>query len=207
MNKYKDGILKNNRKIIELKNTIKEYYNKEVEIFPANIEDIEDKSRLKKILDKQRKDIMELYIIIDTSDQAVAIEMHRKIEELKSKEKDKEFSEFYRTGIICVKGIDVSVDRFYIKEVEHEGNTILNFICTDKRIDKKIFGTIEDRSYDVKKIYILKNSKTFYNMYLDKNLFSNNRITLDNEEKLLLFMKYIKKWKNDNHKMVAETMI
>ena len=44
-------------------------------------------------------------------------------------------------------------------------------------------------------------------MYLDKELFSNNKIVLDNNEKINIFKEYIKKWTKEEHKMVAETMV
>lgn len=206
----KKEILSNIKIINELKNSIKRYYNKDIETFDVDeqkVKKLEDENKLNEIHDKQVKDIGKLNVIMEIEGQNATFEYQKKIEELKEKEKDKIFSEFYRTGIISVKGIDVSVDKFYIKEVIKEEKTILNFICTDKRIDKKIFDTIEDRKFKVKNIYLLKKSKIFYEMYLDKELFSNNKIVLDNNEKINIFKEYIKKWTKEEHKMVAETMV
>lgn len=206
----KKEILSNIKIINELKNSIKRYYNKEIEIFDIDeqkVKLIEDENELKQIHGRQVEDIGRLNVIMEIEGQNATFEYQKKIEELKKKEKDMIFSEFYRTGIISVKGIDVSVDKFYIKEVINEGEEILNFICTDKRVDKKIFGTIEDRQFKVKKIYLFKKSKIFYEIYLDKELFSNNKIVLDNNEKLNKFKEYIKKWTKEEHKMVAETMV
>ena len=206
----KKEILSNIKIINELKNSIKRYYNKEIEIFDIDeqkVKLIEDENELKQIQGRQVEDIGRLNVIMEIEGQNATFEYQKKIEELKKKEKDMIFSEFYRTGIISVKGIDVSVDKFYIKEVINEGEEILNFICTDKRVDKKIFGTIEDRQFKVKKIYLFKKSKIFYEIYLDKELFSNNKIVLDNNEKINKFKEYIKKWTKEEHKMVAETMV
>ena len=206
----KKEILSNIKIINELKNSIKRYYNKEIEIFDIDeqkVKLIEDENELKQIQGRQVEDIGRLNVIMEIEGQNATFEYQKKIEELKKKEKDMIFSEFYRTGIISVKGIDVSVDKFYIKEVINEGKEILNFICTDKRVDKKIFGTIEDRNFKVKKIYLFKKSKIFYEIYLDKELFSNNKIVLDNNEKINKFKEYIKKWTKEEHKMVAETMV
>ena len=198
----KKEILSNIKIINELKNSIKRYYNKEIEIFDIDeqkVKLIEDENELKQIHGRQVEDIGRLNVIMEIEGQNATFEYQKKIEELKKKEKDMIFSEFYRTGIISVKGIDVSVDKFYIKEVINEGEEILNFICTDKRVDKKIFGTIEDRQFKVKKIYLFKKSKIFYEIYLDKELFSNNKIVLDNNEKLNKFKEYIKKWTKEEH--------
>ena len=206
----KKEILSNIKIINELKNSIKRYYNKEIEIFDIDeqkVKLIEDENELKQIHDRQVENIGRLNVIMEIEGQNATFEYQKKIEELKKKEKDMIFSEFYRTGIISVKGIDVSVDKFYIKEVINEGKEILNFICTDKRVDKKIFGTIEDRNFKVKKIYLFKKSKIFYEIYLDKELFSNNKIVLDNNERINKFKDYIKKWTKEEHKMVAETMV
>ena len=203
---YKKEIENNNKKIIELKETIKKYYQREVEINPYNLDDIDD-SKLKEILEKQKQDIALLNIIVDTEGQRLSFELNKKIDELKVTETDKTFSEYYRTGIVEIYGTEVSVDRFYMKEIEKDGKTILNFICTDERIDKKTFNTIDDREYTVKNIYPFKKSMIFYQIYLDKNLFINNRITINNEQQLSLFMKYIHNWTPEKHKMVAETMV
>ncbi len=206
----KKEILSNIKIINELKNSIKRYYNKEIEIFDIDekkVKLIEDENELKHIHGRQVEDIGRLNVIMEIEGQNATFEYQKKIEELEKKEKDMIFSEFYRTGIISVKGIDVSVDKFYIKEVINEGKEILNFICTDKRVDKKIFGTIEDRNFKVKKIYLFKKSKIFYEIYLDKELFSNNKIVLDNNERINKFKEYIKKWTKEEHKMVAETMV
>lgn len=207
LEKYKKDILNNNKRIIELKNIIKQYYNKNVEIFPSDIDGLEDKNELKKILNKQIKDIKILNVMIDIEAQIAEKLRQEKIEKLKKEEKDKVFSRFYRTGIICINGIELSVDRFYIKEIENDERTICNFICTDSRINKKIFGTIEDSNYDLKNIYALKDSKIFYEMYLNKELFVDNRIILNNKEKISIFMEYIAKWTNEEHKKVAERML
>lgn len=206
---YKKRIISNSEYLNELKETIKSYYDKDVEIIQIDkkeIDTIKDEEELKAIINKQAENINKLNMIIDFEVQKARMQYFKKTEELKKKEKDKVFSEFYRNGIINVKGIDVSVDRFFIKEIEKEGEKIFNFICTDSRIEKKVFGTIQDRDWDVINIFVLKNSKVFYEMYLNKNLFKDNKIILDTDEQMSLFMSYIKKWKNENHKMVAETM-
>ena len=210
LEELKREIISNIKILLNLKDSIKRYYNKDVEIYEVNeveINNIKDEEKLKEILDKQVEDIGRLNVIMEVEGQNFTFEYQKKIEELKKDEKDKEFSVFYRTGIITVNGIDVSIDRFYVKEVENEGKTIFNFICTDRRIDKKIFGTIDDKTFEVKNIYPFKKSTVFYEMYLNKELYSKNKIVLDSEEKLSLFMSYVKKWTAEEHKMVAETMI
>ncbi len=204
---YKKQIYFNNNQITQLKETIKKFYQKETKIIPYDINDISGKEELEKIIESQTKDIAILNIIVDTEDQKLTNELNRRIEKLKETESDKNFSEYYRNGIVEINGIDVSVDRFYIKEVETNNKSIFNFICTDKRIDKKIFGTIDDKEYIVKNIYKLKNSMIFYQMYLDKNLFINDKITINNKQQLNLFMQYIHNCTPEKHKMVAETMI
>ena len=204
---YKKELLENNKIIRELKKSIKKYYNQDVDISPVNIENIDNIEDLKRILEIQIKDIGKLNIIMEILQQNLELEFQKKIEKLKSTEKDITFSNFYRTGYISVNGIDVSVDRFYIKEVENNGKITFNFICTDNRIDKKIFKTIKDKTFEVKNIYPLKRSKTFYEIYLDKRLFNDNKIVLDNDTKLNLFLNHIKNWTKVEHKMVAETMI
>ena len=44
-------------------------------------------------------------------------------------------------------------------------------------------------------------------MYLNKNLYTNNKIIIDNQDKIDKFNKYISNWTPENHRMVAETMI
>ena len=204
---YKNEIKNNNDKIVELKETIKKYYQKDVDINPYDLNEIDD-GKLEETIEKQIKDIAKLNMIVDVEDQKVASETQQKIEKLKETETDKEFSKFYRNGVIEINGMDISVDRFYIKETEDKiGKTVFNFICTDEKIDKKLFGTIDDKENIVKNIYRLKNSMIFYQMYLDNNLFINDKIIINNQQQLNRFMQYIKAWTPDNHKMVAETMI
>lgn len=207
MEEYGKIIKKNNNRIIELKDVIGKYYNKDVKIFPYNVDGINDSNELEKILKKQMEDIYKLNMMIDTEYQKKVFALNEKIENLKRNETDKIFSDFYRNGIIEVNGLDISVNKFYIKEIEIDGKSVYNFICTDRRVDKKIFNTIEDGKYLVKNIFPFKNSKVFYLIYLDKNLFNNNKIIINNSQQLDEFMKYVKSWTIENHKMVAETMI
>jgi len=198
---------KNNKIIADNKETILKEFKIDVKF---SVYDIKNKSNeeLKKIIENQESDIQNLDIIIDIGIQNLTINMRDVVEQLKTKEPNVEFSQFYRTGIIQIQGIDVSVDDFYIKEVkdEHE-HTIYNFVCTDTRINRSIFSTIDDSEYDVINIYPFKNSEIFYLLYLDKELFKNNKIIIDNGEKLKKLLIYINRWKPIEHKMVAETMI
>ena len=206
MNKMLKQIELNNKEIIELKNTIQKYYNRNID--SINIYEVSDnQANLEDILKKQSDDIATLNIIVDTEAQKIDNIRRKKLEELKLKESDTVFSNLYRNGFICVNNIDVSVDKFYMKEIEMDGKILYNFICTDLRVDKKLFNTIDDRDYEVKKVYRLKDNIIFYQMYLDKELFIDNKIDLNTEERLTKFMKYIHNWTIDKHKMVAETMI
>ena len=205
--KYKKIIERNNKEIIESKETIKKYYSREVDIYPYKIDNINDENELNKIINQQKKDIDNLNIIIDIELQNKENKRKKEIELLKEKETDKEFSKLYRKGIIEINNIDVSIDKFYIKELLDNNKIIYNFICTDNRIDKKVFGTIDDKKYELKHIYKLKDSKVFHNIYLDKELFIDNKIVLNNKEQLKKFMNYVFKWTPEVHTMVAETMI
>ena len=205
--KYKKIIERNNKEIIESKETIKKYYSREVDIYPYKIDNINDENELNKIINQQKKDIDNLNIIIDMELQNEENKRKKEIELLKEKETDKEFSKLYRKGIIEINNIDVSIDKFYIKELLDNNKIIYNFICTDNRIDKKVFGTIDDKKYELKHIYKLKDSKVFHNIYLDKELFIDNKIVLNNKEQLKKFMNYVFKWTPEVHTMVAETMI
>ena len=204
---YKNIIERNNKEIIESKETIKKYYSREVDIYPYKIDNINDENELNKIINQQKKDIDNLNIIIDIELQNKENKRKKEIELLKEKETDKEFSKLYRKGIIEINNIDVSIDKFYIKELLDNNKIIYNFICTDNRIDKKVFGTIDDKKYELKHIYKLKDSKVFHNIYLDKELFIDNKIVLNNKEQLKKFMNYVFKWTPEVHTMVAETMI
>lgn len=207
MEEYKKKIKINNNKIIELKDVIRKYYKKEVEISPYNVGDINDNNELEKVLKNQMEDINKLNMMIDTEYQKKVSALNVKIENLKRNEIDQKFSDFYRNGVIQVNGLDISVNKFYVKEIEIDGKSVYNFICTDRRIDKKIFGTIDDEKYIVKNIFPFKKSKVFYLLYLDKELFNNNMIIINNDQKLDAFMKYVKSWTSENHRMVAETMV
>ncbi len=204
---YKLKIEQNNKTIVSLKQNIYENYKKSIPNNDYLFDASSSLDELKEIYNNQLTEINKLNIIFDTEYQNLKHNNIKMIEKLKETETDKNFSEYYRNGIVEINGIDVSVDRFYIKEVETNDKVIFNFICTDKRIDKKMFGTIDDKEYLVKNIYPFKNSKTFYQMYLDNNLFINNKITINNEQQLNLFMQYIYNWSPEKHKMVAETMI
>ena len=59
----------------------------------------------------------------------------------------------------------------------------------------------------MKKIYKLKESTIFYEMYLDEKLFNGKKIIIDNNKSLKLFNDYINKWTPKKHRMVAETML
>ena len=63
--KYKKIIERNNKEIIESKETIKKYYSREVDIYPYKIDNINDENELNKIINQQKKDIDNLNIIID----------------------------------------------------------------------------------------------------------------------------------------------
>ncbi len=205
---YKKIVERNNQIILNEKETIKKYYGKDLKVKIYNIDNITDENEIKKIIEEQVDEIAKLHIIVDTEGQKKSFEVRKKIEELKETETDKEFSKFYREGIIEVNNIEVSVSKFYIKELkDKEGKPFYNFICTDKRIDKRVFGTVEDRELEVLNIYKLKDSALFYNMYLDKNIYSNNKIVINDNEKLKTFMDYIHTWTPEKHSMVAETMI
>lgn len=206
MIKINEQIEFNNNEIKSLKETIKKYYNKDIEdIMPYQI--YNNENNFEEIIKKQRKDIAKLNIIIDVEEQKTSAEISKKIEKLKELETDEAFSTFYREGFICINNIDVSVDNFFIKKVVRDDSTFYNFICTDERIDKKIFNTFDDREYEVKRIYKLKDSTTFYEMYLDEKLFNGNKIIIDNNKSLKLFNDYINKWTPKKHRMVAETML
>ena len=206
MIKINEQIEFNNNEIERLKETIKKYYNKDIEdIMPYQI--YNNENNFEEIIKKQRKDIAKLNIIIDVEEQKTSAEISKKIEKLKELETDEAFSTFYREGFICINNIDVSVDNFFIKKVVRDDSTFYNFICTDERIDKKIFNTFDDREYEVKRIYKLKDSTTFYEMYLDEKLFNGNKIIIDNNKSLKLFNDYINKWTPKKHRMVAETML
>lgn len=206
MIKINEQIEFNNNEIESLKETIKKYYNKDIEdIMPYQI--YNNENNFEEIIKKQRKDIAKLNIIIDVEEQKTSAEISKKIEKLKELETDEAFSTFYREGFICINNIDVSVDNFFIKKVVRDDSTFYNFICTDERIDKKIFNTFDDREYEVKRIYKLKDSTTFYEMYLDEKLFNGNKIIIDNNKSLKLFNDYINKWTPKKHRMVAETML
>ena len=206
MIKINEQIEFNNNEIESLKETIKKYYNKDIEdIMPYQI--YNNENNFEEIIKKQRKDIAKLNIIIDVEEQKTSAEISKKIEKLKELETDEAFSTFYREGFICINNIDVSVDNFFIKKVVKDESTFYNFICTDERIDKKIFNTFDDREYEVKRIYKLKDSTTFYEMYLDEKLFNGNKIIIDNNKSLKLFNDYINKWTPKKHRMVAETML
>ena len=204
MNELEKQIEENNKEIEELKETIKTNFNKDID--DINTYEV-DSNNLESIIESQRKDIARLNTIVDIESQNAAIQIEKKIEELKKDETDKVFSEFYRNGVIVVNGVDVSVDKFFVKQTESDHGVIYNFICTDKRIDKSIFKTINDKDFKVKNIYVFKDSKTFYNIYLDKSLFIDNKIILNDEQQLNKFMEYVKHWMPEKHKMVAETMI
>ena len=206
MIKINEQIEFNNNEIKSLKETIKKYYNKDIEdTMPYQI--YNNENNFEEIIKKQRKDIAKLNIIIDVEEQKTSAEISKKIEKLKELETDEAFSTFYREGFICINNIDVSVDNFFIKKVVRDDSTFYNFICTDERIDKKIFNTFDDREYEVKRIYKLKDSTTFYEMYLDEKLFNGNKIIIDNNKSLKLFNDYINKWTPKKHRMVAETML
>ena len=206
MIKINEQIEFNNNEIKSLKETIKKYYNKDIDdIMPYQI--YNNENNFEEIIKKQRKDIAKLNIIIDVEEQKTSAEISKKIEKLKELETDEAFSTFYREGFICINNIDVSVDNFFIKKVVRDDSTFYNFICTDERIDKKIFNTFDDREYEVKRIYKLKDSTTFYEMYLDEKLFNGNKIIIDNNKSLKLFNDYINKWTPKKHRMVAETML
>ena len=206
MIKINEQIEFNNNEIKSLKETIKKYYNKDIEdIMPYQI--YNNENNFEEIRKKQRKDIDKLNINIDIEEQKTSAEISKKIEKLKELETDEAFSTFYREGFICINNIDVSVDNFFIKKVVRDDSTFYNFICTDERIDKKIFNTFDDREYEVKRIYKLKDSTTFYEMYLDEKLFNGNKIIIDNNKSLKLFNDYINKWTPKKHRMVAETML
>lgn len=206
MDELKKQIEIYNNKIIELKAIIKKYYNKDIN--DINVYTINAQDNLEEIIEKQIKDISKLNFIVDQEDQILGNKRKKKIEELKEKELDKEFSKFYREGIIEVNNIEVSVNKFYIKELKSKDEkTFYNFICTDKRIDKKVFGTLEDRELKVLNIYKLKDSVLFYKMYLDKDLYNDNKIVLNDYNKIKTFMNYIHTWTKEKHSMVAETMI
>ena len=206
MIKINEQIEFNNNEIKSLKETIKKYYNKDIDdIMPYQI--YNNENNFEEIIKKQRKDIAKLNIIIDVEEQKTSAEISKKIEKLKELETDEAFSTFYREGFICINNIDVSVDNFFIKKVVKDESTFYNFICTDERIDKKIFNTFDDREYEVKRIYKLKDSTTFYEMYLDEKLFNGNKIIIDNNKSLKLFNDYINKWTPKKHRMVAETML
>ncbi len=204
---YKTKIEQNNVIIEDLKQSIYENFKKNSPNSDYSFDTNASLDELKEIYNNQLEEINHLHIIIDVEYENTKYNNIKMVEKLKEKETDNIFSEYYRNGFVEINGVDVSVDRFYMKELEDENHKqIFNFICADKRIDNKIFGSIEDKDYFVKNIYPLKKSKIFYEMYLNSNLFINNKITINNEQQLNLFMKYIHEWTPEKHKMVAETM-
>lgn len=204
---YKTKIEQNNVIIEDLKQSIYEHFKKSSPSNDYSFDTNASLDELKEIYNNQLEEINHLHIIIDVEYENTKYNNIKMVEKLKEKETDKIFSEYYRNGFVEINGVDVSVDKFYMKELEDENHKqIFNFICADKRIDNKIFGSIEDKDYFVKNIYPLKKSKIFYEMYLNSNLFINNKITINNEQQLNLFMKYIHEWTPEKHKMVAETM-
>lgn len=205
---YKTKIEQNNVIIEDLKQSIYEHFKKSSPSNDYSFDTNASLDELKEIYNNQLEEINHLHIIIDIEYENVKYNNFKMIEKLKEKETDKKFSEYYRNGFVEINGIDVSVDKFYVKELEDENHKLLlNFICADKRIDKKLFGTIEDKNYLIKNICPLKKSKIFYEMYLNPNLFENNKIIINNDQQLNLFMQYIHNWTSEKHKMVAETMI
>ena len=93
----KKEILSNIKIINELKNSIKRYYNKDIETFDVDeekVKKLEDENKLNEIHDKQVKDIGKLNVIMEIEGQNATFEYQKKIEKLKEKEKDKIFSEF-----------------------------------------------------------------------------------------------------------------
>ena len=206
MNELRSQIDFNNQEIIKLKETLKKYYNRDVE--DINIYEVKDTdNNLEEIIKKQLEDISKLNIIVDIEGQKKDNEVEKKLEELKQTEKDLTFSNFYRNGVVSINNIDVSVDKFFIRVLEKDGKSTFNIVCTDNRIDKSIIKTFNDKEYNLKELYKLKDCNIFYEMYLNKDIFVDNKLVINDERQLDIFLNYISKWTPERHKMVAETMI
>lgn len=200
----------NNNKIIDkFKQDLQKYYNRKVETKYYSYSGENNIEKLKKIIKSQTEEIKLLNLLFRMEAQNLDCIYKNKIDELKKNEQDKVFSDFYHNGFIQINNIDIKIDKFYIEEVyaKLDDKNVYNFICTDKRINNKMFKTLIDNNHELIKLYKFKNSKIFYNIYLDKELFANNRIIINSQRQYELFISYIKKWNKDNHRMVAETMI
>ena len=204
---YKKKINDNNEIILRLKKEYNEAFKENVQNNDYSYTDDASLEKLKEINEKQLKEINNLNMLLDAKYQNAKFKNIDKIEKLKEKETDSIFSDYYRNGVIEINGIEVSVNKFFIKEVEYNGRLVFNFVCSDKRIDNNILGTINDSNYPLKNIYLFKNSLVFYQMYQDKDLFINNKIVLNNEEQFKRFFEYLNNWTPKKHNMTAETMV
>lgn len=201
----KNIIKVNNEKILELDSLFKKHFNKDAKVICYNAESIYDEFKLKEIIKNQNKEIKGLDIMFNLETHKYENELNKKREELEKKELDKKFSYFYGNGLITINGIDISVDKFFMKELENtSGEIIYKFICTDTRIDKNFFGSFDDNNYKINRVYRIKNSKIFYDMYLDKNIYIDGKIIINTKEQLIKFIEYIKKWNKEQHEIVTE---
>ena len=200
---YVEKIKENNEKINELKEDLLKYFNRKIGETKYEFNDSYSEEQLNDLLEKQFEELNELHAIFDMEDQATKYKNIKKVEEMKKDEKDPEFSKFYRTGIITINNTDIYLDKFYIKEMKNnEGRVILNLVCTDPRVHNE-----EDGEYnEILNIYPLKNISALYNIYLDKELYSNNKILLNSADSVEKFKNYINKWDKKNQYMVAETI-
>ena len=197
-------IQNNNEIISKLKKDYEKIAKKDININTYEIPENMDEEEFKRISQKQIYDINYLNMMIDTEMQHIGNQMRNKINELKVKEEDKKFSEFYRNGLIIIKNKEISVNDFYIREfLDKNHNNDFEIICLDKNINEEIFqSSFEENEKSIIGIYSLKDSKIFYDIYV--KLCIDNKIVLDTEERIDEFKNYLKKWTKQRHNMVAE---
>ena len=81
LEELKREIISNIKILLNLKDSIKRYYNKDVEIYEVNeeeINNIKDEEKLKEILDKQVEDIGRLNVIMEVEGQNFTFEYQNK---------------------------------------------------------------------------------------------------------------------------------
>ena len=199
-------ILNNKEQIIELENDIKKITNLEYNFKNSKVDySIESKE---KIIEDQNNYICYLYSVLDGLYNGKKRERKLKIDEIvKSGKINEKFYRLYNMGRFIYNNKYYPINNMYIKVFKDNSNDY--FVYQLLSIKEKDFMLLTDNMVDINNLeyisfYKFRDSSIFKLIYTNDNLCQNFDININTDEKLNLFLKYLKDFNQEGYDFFSE---